>query len=165
VADTIEELTSLFTRLGAPDPASWARSQVTEGFSQLHRYLFLRQAWSKVVADGDVTWIDANIAVAEQRPQAPFSGIGHALKRLISGGAAPEDLTEIVRGMQADLLFGICYLLEDPGLDDEELEHIGWRLVETDADYDPTDRPICSLHESVLETDPTGREMRPKETR
>ena len=111
-----------------------------------------------------MTWIDRNIAAAEQRPQDPFSGIGHALKRVISGGVAPEDLTEIVRGMQADLLFSLCYLLEDPGFDDEELEHIGWRLVETEGDDDPTDRPICSLHESVLETDPTGREMRPKST-
>lgn len=160
---TIEELTALFRKLGAPDPESWARSQATEGFSQLHRYLFLRQAWSNIVDDGDITWIDRMIATAERRPQEPYSGVGQALKRLIAGGAAREDVTEVVRGMQAELLFGFCYLLEDPSFEEEGLAHIGWRLVEANADGEPTDRPIRALHESVLATDPAGREMRPND--
>jgi hypothetical protein len=44
VANTIKELTVPSRRLGAPDPEGWARSQLTEGITQLHRYLFLRQA-------------------------------------------------------------------------------------------------------------------------
>jgi len=64
--------------------------------------------------------------------------------------------------MQAQLLFHICYLLDDPSIDERELADVGWALVETNADLEPTDRVIGGLHESVLETDPSGREMRPR---
>lgn len=159
---SIETLTALFRRLGAPDPEGWARSQVSEGINQLHRYLFLRQAWSNLIRAEDSTWIDASLASAERRPNDPYAGVGHALKRLIAGGASREDLTEVVRGMQAELLFQFCYLLEDPAIEEEDLAHVGWALVETDSEFRPTDRSITGLHESVLQTDPTGREMRPK---
>lgn len=162
MARTTEELTEQFRRLGAPQPEGWASSQAREGISQLHRYLFLRQAWSKIVGDDDISWIDREIAQAERRPDAPYAGVGRALKRLRANGAEPDELTEVVRGMQASLLFSFCYLLEDPEFGEEELQDIGWRLVETDSNGDPTGEPICSLHESVLETDPTGREMRPR---
>jgi hypothetical protein len=55
----IADLTEVFTRLGAPDPAGWARSEVEEGIPRLARYLFLRQAWQQVVAEDDTSWIDA----------------------------------------------------------------------------------------------------------
>jgi len=63
------------------------------------------------------------------------------------------------------MLGGICYLLGDPGLADDEVEEIrelGWALVETDAEGYPTDREISGLDESVLGTDPARREMRPR---
>jgi hypothetical protein len=161
MAPSLEELTALFRKLGARDPQGWASSQVTEGINQLHRYLFLRQAWSLVVAAGNSAWIDAVIAADERQPDASYSGVGPALKRLLGAGASREDLTHLVRGMQAELLFGFCYLLEDPAIEEEDLAHIGWALVETDSDYRPTDRPIFGLHESLWETDPTGPAMRP----
>jgi hypothetical protein len=165
VPNTLDELTALFRRLGASDPESWAKSQAREGINQLHRYLFLRQAWSYVLPDGDTQWIDHRIARADERPNEPYAGVGHCLKRLLAAGADRGDISELVRAMQAEMLGSICYLLDDPGLDDADLSHIGWVLVETDADFNPTDRPISGLHESVLETDPTGREMRPRPDR
>lgn len=155
----IDALTTLFRDLGAPDPESWARSQVEEGFNQLHRFLFLRQAWSLVVPDGDDRWIDATIQYAARQPEATSTGT--ALRALIDAGADRRLIAEVVRGMQAELLFGLCYLLEDPCLDEEAVAGIGWRLVEADEMGEPIGGPIAGLHESVSETDPSRQAGRP----
>lgn len=159
------ELAELFRKLGAPDPEDWARSQVREGIPQLHRFLFLRQAWSDVLADGDTGWIDGTVEDSTQNPTAPYAGLGQALSRALESGASREDLSEIVRSMQAHLLFRLCYRLEDPMFEEDELEDISWGLFQTDEGGDPVSEQICGLHESVLETDPTGREMRPRDRR
>lgn len=52
-----QELTALFRKLGARDPAAWVRSQISENIPQLARFLFLRQAWKLVVNDSDSSWI------------------------------------------------------------------------------------------------------------
>jgi hypothetical protein len=113
-----------------------------------------------IIQAGDMAWIEAYLSAAEREPDGSSPGVGHALKRLIADGARREDLTALVRGMQSELLFAFCYLLEDPNIADEGVEHVGSRLVETDADYNPTDRPIGGLHESVFETDPARPENR-----
>ena len=156
------ELTELFRKLGAENPQAAARSQAREGILQLARYLFLRQAWRLVVSEGDNTWIDRSIDESRRRPSDPYAGVGHALARLRKQGAADQDISDVVRGMQAELLFGFCYLLEDPGDVEPEVEDLLWCLVQTD-DEGNVIGPINGLHESVLETDPTGREMRPRE--
>jgi hypothetical protein len=73
-----------------------------------------------------------------------------------------------VRTMQYEILFSICYLMDDPhpateGLENAppELSSVGWALFEVD-DQGHVGRPIGGLHESLLGTDPTGREMRPR---
>jgi hypothetical protein len=162
VPSDIEQLTEVFLRAGAPNPERWARSQIEEGIGQLHRFLFLRQAWHGVVSEGDRSWISKAVEAAEAHSSAPFAGVGLALKRLRDTGASESDLVDLVRGMQAQLLFHICYLLDDPSIDDRELSEVGWALVETDAEFAPTKKAIGGLHESVLGTDPTGREMRPR---
>jgi hypothetical protein len=155
-------LARLFEIAGATDPQSWAKSEVDEGIPQLARFLFLRQAWRQIVADGDVTWIDREIQFAKRSPDAPGAGLGHSLSRLLSGGANREDLTELARTVQWQLLHGLCYQLSDPSIAESELGHVRWGLFEVNNDGKPG-RPIEGLHESVLETDPTGREMRPKD--
>jgi hypothetical protein len=157
----IKGLTTLFEQLGAPDPECWARSQIEDGIPQLARYLFLRQAWRNVVSEDDPSWIDVAIARAKSHPDEPYAGVGHALARLRAKGATDEELTDLVRGMQAVLLFSTCYLLEDPGDIEEAVAGISWSLVQTDEEGNALD-VICVPHESVLETDPTGREMRPR---
>jgi hypothetical protein len=156
-----KKLTALFEKLGARDPEGWARSQFEEGIPQLARFLFLRQAWRAVVSEGDSGWIAGAIASAEARPSDPYAGVGHALRSLRARGATNEELTDLVRGMQAELLFQICYLLEDPGDLEPDVEDVTWSLVETDEEGNVLD-DIRGLHESVLEMDPTGREMRPR---
>jgi hypothetical protein len=157
----IEQLARRFAALGAPDPAGWASSQVREGIPQLARYLFLRQAWRSIVADEDDAWIASDMSAAAREPNAPYAGVGHALQRLKDAGASDTDLTDLVRGKQAELLFSLCYLLEDPGVQEPEGQDVLWALVQV-TEAGQILGPISGLHESVLETDPTGREMRPR---
>ena len=55
------------------------------------------------------------LAQAEANPGKPFTGVGVALKKLLSDGTNKSDITTVVRGMQTDLLFSLCSLLDDPG--------------------------------------------------
>lgn len=163
--ERLAQLTGLFRAAGARNPEGWARSEVEEGFAQLGRFLFLRGAWKGIVPD-DPSWIDAWLRGSPD-PDAPLGGVKPALERLLAAGADRRDLTEVVRASQYELLFHICYLLGDSAaaiedLDDPtgELASIGWGLFEL-SDDDEIGRPIDMLHESCLDTDPTGREMRP----
>jgi hypothetical protein len=84
---------------------------------------------------------------------------GPALRRLLAQGVSDDDLTTIVRVMQWKLLVALCYLLEDPGSLEPEVRDVAWRLFQVDG----SEQPIAlmgSLHESVLETEPGGRDMR-----
>jgi hypothetical protein len=161
-ADKLARLARLFELAGARDPALWASSEINENIPQLARFLFLRQAWRGVLSEADVAWIDNQIAASKRDTQAPGAAVGPALERCLATGCSREDLLEIARTAQWELLHSICYLLSDPDIQEPELQHISWALVE----WDPKGRPgrqIAYLHESVLETDPTGREMRPKQ--
>ncbi len=158
----LEELTNLFRSAGAPNPEQWARSQVDEGINQLHRFLFLREAWRSVATEDDHAWIELAIKSSLDGPGEPYSAIGASLQRLQSLGAHPEDLTDIVRGMQAQLLFSLCCQMDDGSPEEAAFSKVGWALVETNAAGEPTERRISGLHESVLVTDPTGREMQPR---
>src|SRR5260370_1883335 len=73
----------------------------------------------------------------------------------VVGGADPQDIDDVVRVMQYQLLFALCYLLSDPGDLEPEVSHISWQLVQIE-DGMVTDA-IGMLHESVLGMDPTGR--------
>ena len=162
IPSNVHELTALFEKLGAREPESWARSQLDEGIPQLHRFLFLRQAWSRIVRESDTDWIQFEVVRAQQHPDEPYAGVGHALRRCVDKGVSAQDLTDIVRGKQAEFLFHLCYLLDDPSFTEKELSDLGWGLFEVDMDGNPIPPGIGSLHESVLDTDPTGREMRPR---
>jgi len=158
---TEDELAALFRKLGADDPEGWANSQVEEGIPQLARFLFLRQAWRMIVGEDDPSWIGRLVERAEAYPDEAYACAGHALKKLRARGATDDEITDLVRGMQAELLFGFCYLLEDPGDVEPEVADVAWSIVQIDAEGNVLGM-IPGLHESVLETDPTGRGMRPR---
>jgi len=162
IPSNLDELTAVFEKLGAREPASWARSQLDEGIPQLQRFLFLRQAWRNVVREGDTNWMQSQIHRAQQYPDEPHAGVGHALRRCVEKGVSAQDLTDIVRGMQAQFLFHLCCLLDDPMFAEKELSDFVWGLFQVDKNGNPISPRIGGLHESVLETDPTGREMRPR---
>jgi hypothetical protein len=150
--------------MGAFDPELWAKSQLEEGIPQYARLVFLRQAWKHIIADGDTSWIDSLIQESERRPRDPGAGAGPALERLLAFGVAREDIADVVRVMQWNVLAGLAYQLADPGMVEypsEEVPRVDWTLFEVDEDGKPL-HPIDGLYESVLDTDPSGREMRPK---
>ena len=93
----------------------------------------------------------------------PYGGVGWALGALQAKGATSEELTHLVRGMQAELLFCLCYLLEDPGDLEADVSDTSWGLFLLDENDQPV-QPLAGLHESVLEMDPSGHEMRLAET-
>jgi hypothetical protein len=161
-ARRLAALTQLFAELGAPAPEEWARTQLGQGIPQLARFLFLRAAWTNVLADGDTAWIDPTIAAAGARPDAPFAGVGAALARLRAAGARDEDVSEVARGMQAATLFALCRLLEGAPPAEPEVADVRWALVQVSPEGEVLGA-IPALHASVLETDPTGREMRSRE--
>lgn len=150
---TRDELTELFAGLGADNPQGWANSQIDEGIPQLHRYVFLRQAWQSVLDPGNPHWID-NLRRDQSVVTAPARD---ALERSLATGAAPADLEVLIRHMQRELLFSVCCLLGDPGSIEPEVDGVSWGLFVTDADGDPI-APLEMLHESVIATDPLGSE-------
>lgn len=98
----------------------------------------------------------------------PGGDAGPAITRILAAGGDENDLTKIVRVMQWRTLFGLCYLLDDPdhlrddrGIIEKEAGDILWFLFQVDDNGYPV-AEVSGLHESVLETEPTGREMRPK---
>lgn len=162
----LNKLIELFRKLGAPNPEGWARSQHEEGINQLHRFLFLREAWKGVVSESDDSWIDANIEASKIRPDVPFAGLGQAMGRMLEKNVDRKDIVDLVRAIQVLTISDMCYILDCPELDEPELEEHGWALAEVvmndDFEIQYTGRTINALHESVLSLDPTGREMRPR---
>ena len=149
------ELTDIFRKVGARNPDLWASSQAQEKIPQLARFLFLRQAWKLVIPDRDVTWLSER---SKDNVKDPGGEIGEALKRLLASGATESDLTTVVRVMQWRLFSALCQLMDDPGELEDIVKDVAWHLFQVDED----DQPIAvmsGLHESVLETEPSGREM------
>ena len=157
-----QELTELFRSLGAKEPELWARSQVGEGIPQLLRFLFLKSAWDNIPAEGSYGWIDKTIERATAYPDEPYAGLGHALARCRQAGVRDQDLTEIARCLQAQMLFSVGYLIDGPAYFPRGLEDVSWGLFQISEDGSPVGAQIAGLYESVLEFDPTGREMRPR---
>ncbi len=160
--EQIAELTKLFQELGASDPESWARSEITENIAQLARFVFLRAAWKLVITEDDTTWIDNEINQSLKYPNAPCAGSGLALERLLNLGASRQDIIDIVRVKQYEMLFNMCYLLDDPGDLEPELGNMDWVLHEVDKNGNLSGRILQGMYESALSMDPTGREMRPR---
>lgn len=89
-----------------------ARSWVTlltesEDTPALVRFLFLKALWSNVGGDDD-TWMDE---WADRKHPIPA-----AIQRILAKGNDPDDLTDVVRDMQLDVLLNACVSLSDrPG--------------------------------------------------
>lgn len=156
-----QELASLLGHLGARDPEAWAQSQVSEGIPQLHRFLFLRQAWKQIVSECSPARIPQRISEYQHRPNDPYADVGRVLKACLDRGVSTEDLSALAKALQAEALFQFCYLLDDPQIDEPEGQSVDWGLFCVNETDEPAER-IQGLHESVLETDPSGREVRPQ---
>jgi hypothetical protein len=133
-----------FAAAGADEPHLWARSEISEGIPQMARFLLLRSLWSEAINQ----WQQPSSI--ERMPAA---------HRLLQAGADRADITMVARAAAFETVLSVISLLDEgrpPGLDDAALP--GWCLQETDNDDNPTGRRVGGLHESVLETDPSGHE-------
>ncbi|MFB7668527.1 hypothetical protein ACFC1R_32165 [Kitasatospora sp. NPDC056138] len=128
---------------------------------------FLTAVWSMVVdedsyTDGYPSWIDSR---GSRRGGVPADGGTDALQRVLACGVDPDDLTDVVREMQHDLLYGVCQLIDDPGLlgigldeDWSEPTDFRWELVAVRTEEPAGRSPIHGLHSSLDELDPSGRD-------
>jgi hypothetical protein len=155
-----KELADIFRQLGADDPDAWASSEVNEGIPQLARFLFQKGAWDRIVSNDELSWIDRLIANVPPESNAPFSSAPHSIRRMLQAGVSYSDIASLVRSMQAEFLFELCYMMGDSMSVNGNESLVGWGLVELDANNKPG-RHMAGLHESVLVTDPTGRKVRP----
>jgi hypothetical protein len=78
------------------------------------------------------------------------------VRRLLAAGADSHDVMLAGRAAAYDALVAMVGII-DAGVDwDVEPDGPGWCLIETDSDGEPTGRPVSALHESLLETEPSG---------
>ena len=157
--DSIEQLTKHFATMGAHDPEGWARSQVQEGIPQWARFVFLRQLGLGLVKQGDATWIDQRLAAEAKYRHIPDK-IGPAVARMRAVGVSSQDLTEVVRAMQAELLFHFCSVVDDCGSVDypnSDMPRVEWALAQTNEEGEAVG-VIDALHESISEVISDGHE-------
>lgn len=157
----LAELTELITRIGVSEPELWAHSEVVEGIPQAARAMFLRMAWRDVIEPfRDPEWIDGDLERYRNDPEAPYAEGSAAVGRMLAAGVHREDVALLAWSVAAQAVFSLLYHLEDY----ESVDGApGWLLVELDGETgEPTGRVVNGLYESVLETDPAGREARPR---
>jgi hypothetical protein len=135
--------------------------------------LFLTTVWSMVVDEDSYTggypsWIESWLRGREQG-SALGSASAAALDRILACGVDPEDLTDVVRQMQHELVRNVCELIDDPGLlgiglDEDWSEQVDfhWELVAVRTTGPAGRAPIDGLHSSLDEFDPSGRSGEPR---
>jgi hypothetical protein len=105
------------------------------------REKFLELAWKEVInAPMLGAWIDNDVEYSRRNPDAPFADLGPALKRLLECGADRRDLSLIARHAAYEAVFQILFMLDDPGVDNDNNK---------------------MMYESLLGADPSGKEGRP----
>ena len=160
MALTRKRALAIFKMLGekGASAAAWADGEATEDKPYLARWLFLKALWSDVI-DEDDGWMRE---WSNKRDPVPA-----AIARMLAKGIDPDDLTDVVRAMQVDLLFNVCCLLDDSsqGVEDEQAkipENVEWRLAEYDGEREKVKRPILDIHGDFYQFDPTGRLGEPR---
>jgi hypothetical protein len=140
----MEDLVRRMRDLGAPEPESWARSELAQDFAQQARFLFLRPIWPEAID----CW-----GTVDNIRKCPAGA------RLLDAGASPVDLATMLRAVAYQTAFFMLDRTDAGGDLDAPEDAPGWVLMETrDAGGEPTGRHLAGLHESILWLDPSGRE-------
>jgi len=147
--------------------ATMSKAEAKRGTPYLARDVFLREMWGTVISaedesDGLPTWIEEWLRPFRQRKAKP-KGLAAALDRALSSGVSPQDLTAIVREMQADALYNLCFALDgdkstSEGIVDHDID-VDWGLYTRDEAGAPQ-RRLQDLHESFHSYDPEGKDAR-----
>src|SRR5262249_5910469 len=159
--EELARLTEIFRRYGADDPESWARSELAEGIPQLAIFSFAKAMWACVADEDDDRWIDQEIQWVKDRPNDPCAQIGPALAEMLSKGVSRRAIIDLVRVIQYGTLYHVASLIDGSRIEDVPIRN--WTLYQVDEN-DHLVAVIQGLHEVLLSLDPTGREMRPRES-
>ena len=91
---------------------------------------FLIEIWKTVIDPAlDGIWID-NILGSQQRDASTsFSEVAPALARILEAGADHKDLSIVSWFAAYEAAFGVLYMLDDPGLDDNAFEMLHESLL------------------------------------
>jgi hypothetical protein len=158
----LKRLTEIFRNAGAIDPESWAFSEIEEGIPQLARFSFLKALSNIFLKETDLDWVNNQIEYNYSRSGDPCAQIVPALQEILDKNVSREAIIDLVRVIQFQTLFHACSTIDctyDAGTPIES-----WSLFQKDENYNPTVE-ISGLHESLLEFDPSGNEMRPRGTK
>jgi hypothetical protein len=141
--DALAALTQRMAELGAPEPGSWASSEISEGIPQQARYLVLRRTWAKALTP----WRDPGVLRRNE-----------TLAQLLNRGADQELLAEALRAVVFEAVSDVIMTIDEGYDPDAPDDAPGWTLLETRSDGSTTGRQVGGLHESLLEADPRGVE-------
>lgn len=147
MAERSYDLTDRMRELGAPDPESWAGSELTEDIAQEARWLLVRAIWKG--------------AIDAIRPGSSMFRSTPSIQRLLDDGADPDELAMALRSAAHYAVFSTVVEIDSASAMDAPPDSPGWRLMETRfndelGDYGLTGRDLGGLHESINEADPSG---------
>ena len=111
-----ERYSQLFQKLGVSDPERWATAEIEEKLGNLAKVVFLRQVWKEIPGSTDSDWLETWIEHSRQLPAAEH--VVEAYERIVAAGANASDLMLLTRSIMGEFLFRVCYLLDDPSLED-----------------------------------------------
>jgi hypothetical protein len=157
----LEELAEVFRSYGADDPEELARSELEEGIPQLATFSFAKALWSCVFDEDDDHWIDQEVERAKDGPNDPCAQIGPALQEMLSKGVSRRAIVDLARVVQYGLLSRVVSVIDGSRVADVPVR--SWKLYQTDEEGYPI-AAIHGLRDMLPRLDPTGREMRPRES-
>lgn len=157
--DDLNSLKEIFRQAGAKNPEMLASSQINEGINQLARFSFLKTITSEWLKEEEVNWVDNQIEFNYSNPGEPCSQLPKALKDMLDKNVSRETIIDLVRVIQFETLLHVCSTIDKSFEADTPVKN--WSLYELDDD-DNVKNSIIGLHESLLEFDPSDKEMRPR---
>ena len=155
----LRQLTEVFKQAGAQNPELWAASQLDEGINQLGRFSFLKAISSTILKEDETGWVDSQLSNGFPNSDIPGSQIVAALKEMVEKSVSKEAIIDLIRVIQWETLAHVCATID--GIYELETPISKWGLFQLDDDYNPSEQ-ISGLNESLLEFDPSGKEMRPR---
>lgn len=150
--DVRRKVLALLEEVNAPFSPELADAYFRRGPSVLAQAVFLRAAWQEVIPPDDSTWIDAEIKASKDN-----QGIGTTLESLLQLGATREQLTQVVRYMQKETLWGLCCIVDNTrGLFDDPVNpKLHWHLSLFEK-CPAESLDLGGLHDAVGDFDPAG---------
>jgi hypothetical protein len=110
--------------------------------------LLVRGLWSLVIDETNLS-------------QLPKVG-GDTVQRLLNKGIDPDDLIDVIREAQVDIIYNVAQLIDWP-TSETRLEEVPDLTISVSIQESGTSAfPIYELHSCLLERDPSGRHGEPR---